>query len=51
LLLVSSKILIKLNFEDYCRIARLLSEDERINIHLLNREKFEECIYGTNRVD
>lgn len=52
LLLVSSKIPKKLSFDEYCRIVRLLSDDERINIHLLNREKFEEHIYGTKiRVD
>ncbi len=42
LLIVSTKIPAKLNFEDYCRIVKALAEDDRINVHLVNKEKFEE---------
>jgi len=42
LLIVSTKIPSKLNFEDYCKFVKALTEDDRINIHLLNRERFEE---------
>ncbi|MDI9646712.1 MAG: nucleotidyltransferase domain-containing protein [Archaeoglobales archaeon] len=42
LLIVSTKIPSKLNFEDYCKFVKTLTEDDRINIHLLNRKRFEE---------
>ncbi|MDK2795564.1 MAG: uncharacterized protein PWQ58_763 [Archaeoglobaceae archaeon] len=42
LLIVSSKIPSKLKFEEYSRLVKLLSNDERVNIHLLSKEKFEE---------
>jgi len=41
-LIVSSKVPEKINFEEYCSIVNFLTEDSRINIHLINREKFGE---------
>lgn len=42
LLIVSEKIPNKLKFEDYCRVVKLLTDDDRINIHLLSKKRFEE---------
>lgn len=48
ILIVSELIPEKPNFEKYCEIVREISEDPRINIHLLNKSKFEELksFYG-----
>ncbi|AIG98592.1 nucleotidyltransferase domain-containing protein [Archaeoglobus fulgidus] len=42
ILIVSSKVPEKINFAEYCSIVKSLTEDSRINIHLINREKFGE---------
>ena len=41
-LVVSNKIPEKIDFEWYCDIVRRLTDDDRINIHLMNRGKFKE---------
>ena len=41
ILIVSSEIPEKINFEWYVQIVKSLTEDLRINIHLLNRGKLE----------
>ncbi|MDK2795724.1 MAG: uncharacterized protein PWQ58_923 [Archaeoglobaceae archaeon] len=42
LLIVSSKIPSRLKFEEYSKFVKLLTNDDRVNIHLLSKESFEE---------
>ena len=42
ILVVSDKIPEKINFEWYYSIVKKLTDDNRINIHLMNRRKFKE---------
>ncbi len=41
ILIVSDRIPERINFEWYCHIVKKLTDDHRINIHLVNRKKFE----------
>ena len=42
ILIVSDKIPDKIDFEFYSRIVKALTNDSRVNIHLLNRRRLEE---------
>ncbi|RLI73070.1 nucleotidyltransferase domain-containing protein [Archaeoglobales archaeon] len=42
ILITSEKIPEKINFEWYSSTVKKLTNDTRINIHLLNKDKFEE---------
>ncbi len=41
ILIVSDKIPEKIDFEWYSKVVKALTDDYRINIHLVNKEKFE----------
>ncbi len=42
ILIVSDKIPERMDFEWFSKIVKALTDDSRINIHLLNRKKFRE---------
>ena len=42
ILVISEEIPEKLDFEWYCRVVKSLTDDCRINIHLVNKRKFRE---------
>ncbi len=42
ILIISQKIPEKFSFEWYCNIVKRLSDDNRVNIHLVNKRKFKE---------
>ncbi len=42
ILIVSNEIPKKIEFRWYCNIVKALTEDPRVNIHLVNKEKFKE---------
>jgi len=42
ILIVSDKIPDKIDFEFYSRIVKALTNDSRVNIHLLNRRRLKE---------
>ena len=42
ILIVSKEIPKKIKFEWYSKIVKALTNDHRVNIHLINKEKFDE---------
>ena len=42
ILIVSDKIPEKLDFEWYCAVVKKLTDDNRVNVHLINKRKFME---------
>jgi len=42
ILIVSNSIPEKIDFEWYCKIVKALTDDYRINIHLLNKKRLKE---------
>ena len=41
ILITSTKIPEKINFQWYCEVVKTLTKDHRINIHLLNKKKLK----------
>ncbi|RLE67258.1 MAG: nucleotidyltransferase domain-containing protein [Thermoprotei archaeon] len=43
ILIISNEIPEKMDFEWYYKIVKYLTDDHRVNIHLLNEKRFKKC--------